>query len=443
MPRVRPLTVRPVPSWGGVFEPPGDKSITHRAYLLGLLAHGESRIERPNPGADCEATLAAAGMLGARFAREADAVRLSGRGDDRVEPAGVLDCGNSGTALRLLAGVLAGTPGLAVLDGDDSLRRRPVGRIVTPLRQMGAWLAARDADRRPPLVVRGGPLTGITYTVPVASAQVQSCVLLAALGANGRTEVALPGAARDHTQRMLPAYGVTPEVTVDGGGIRVAIEGPAALRGASLRVPGDFSAAAFFLAAAAAMPGARVTARGVGLNPTRTGLLEVLEAMGAKVERAALGEAAGEPVGDVTVEGPAALSPFDVPVEWLPRLIDEVPAWTLAASAARGTSRVTGARELRLKESDRIAVLAANLAALGVSAAEGADGLAVTGGPAGAGRVHSAGDHRIAMTFALFGLRASGPVIVDDAATIDTSYPGFTGDLDALAPGARMEETSA
>jgi 3-phosphoshikimate 1-carboxyvinyltransferase len=379
-------------------------------------------------------------MLGAAVSRERGSVVLRGRGDARVEPAGVIDCGNSGTSLRLLAGVLAAQPGLAVLDGDASLRERPVERIITPLRRMGAWLAARDSDRRPPLVIRGADLAGIEYDVPVASAQVQSCLLLAGLGARGRTAVALPGPARDHTQRMLPAYGVVPEVSAAARGVRVAVEGPARLRAASLRVPGDFSAAAFFLAAAAAAPGVRVTALGVGLNPTRTGLLDVLEAMGARVERAVFGEAAGEPVGDVTVEGPEALAPFDVPVEWLPRLIDEVPAWTLAASAARGTSRLSGAEELRVKESDRLAVLASNLAALGIPVVEAPDGLAITGAAVGGGRVHSAGDHRIAMTFALFGLRGARPVVVDDAAGIDTSYPGFARDLDTLAPGARMGE---
>lgn len=440
MPAVRPLTVRPVSSWGGVFEPPGDKSITHRAYLLGLLASGESRIERPNPGADCEATLAAVARLGARIERERGVVLLTGRGAARARAAGLIDCGNSGTALRLLAGVLAATPGDAVLDGDESLRRRPVGRIVAPLRRMGARLAARDGDRYPPLEVHGADLTGIRYEVPVASAQVQSCVLLAGLGARGRTEVALPGAARDHTQRMLPAYGVTPEIEADARGVRVAVEGPASLHAASLRVPGDFSSAAFFLAAAAASPGARVTARGVGLNPTRTGLLEVLEAMGAKVERVATGEVAGEPVGNVTVEGPETLSAFDVPADWLPRLIDEVPAWTLVASAARGTSRVNGAAELRVKESDRLAVLAENLAVLGIPVAEAADGLAVGGGTPAGGAVRSAGDHRMAMTFALFGLRAAAPVTVDDSIMVETSYPGFTSDLDSLAPGARVME---
>jgi 3-phosphoshikimate 1-carboxyvinyltransferase len=222
--------------------------------------------------------------------------------------------------------------------------------------------------------------------------------------------------------------------------VRVAVEGPISLRAASLRVPGDFSAAAFFLAAAAAAPGVRVTARGVGLNPTRTGLLDVLEAMGARVARVVSGEAAGEPVGDVTVEGPEVLAPFDVPADWLPRLIDEVPAWTLAASAARGTSTLTGAAELRVKESDRLAVLASNLATLGIPVVEAPDGLAITGAEVRGGRVRSAGDHRIAMTFALFGLRAARPVVVDDAAGADTSYPGFARDLDTLAPGARMGE---
>jgi len=268
---------------------------------------------------------------------------------------------------------------------------------------------------------------------------VQTCLLLAALGARGRTSVALPGPARDHTQRMLPAYGLDPEVAAT----RVTVEGPATLRAASLRVPGDFSAAAFFLAAAAASPGTRVTARGVGLNPTRTGLLDVLESMGAMVERAGVHEAAGEPVGDVTVEGPDALRPFDVPAAWVPRLIDEVPAWTLAASAAHGTSHLSGAAELRVKESDRLAVLASDLTVLGVAVTEAPDGLAVTGGPVGGGRVSSAGDHRIAMTMALFGLRAAEPVLVDDASGIDTSYPEFFADLDALAPGARAEGPAA
>ncbi len=432
----RPITVRPAARVGGTFEPPGDKSITHRAYLLALLAHGESVIERPNPGADCEATLAAVTALGGHVSRTDATVRIGGRGDARVEPEGVIDCGNSGTSLRLLAGVLAAQPGLAVLDGDASLRRRPVARIVTPLVRMGAWLAARAGDRFPPLVIRGAALRGIAYEAPVASAQVQSCVLLAGLDARGRTSVALPGPARDHTRRMLSAFGVQTEAAPAGAGERVAVEGPARLSGTALRVPGDFSAAAFFLAAAAATPGARVTAAGVGLNPTRTGLLDVLEAMGARVERSALRDAAGEPVGDVSVEGPEALRPFDVPAEWLPRLLDEVPAWALAAAAARGISRVSGAAELRVKESDRLAGLASGLARLGIAVEEAQDGLAITGGQAAGGRVSAAGDHRLAMTFALFGLGAAAPVTVDDAAAITTSYPGFETELAALAPGA-------
>jgi 3-phosphoshikimate 1-carboxyvinyltransferase len=434
------LEVCPVRGWGGSFEPPGDKSITHRAYLFGLLAHGETRVDRPNGGADCDATLAAAAALGAVVTRGPGHVLLAGRGIARTQPAATIDCGNSGTSLRLLAGILAANEGRGTLDGDASLRARPVGRIIAPLRRMGARLEGREGDRFPPLVVHGATLQGIDYEVPVASAQVQGCVLLAGLHAIGRTSVTLPGPARDHTARMLPAFGVVPEVEIEGPMHRVSLGGPAALRGASLRVPGDFSSAAFFLAAAAATPGARVTARGVGLNPTRTGLLDVLEAMGALVTRAEASLQAGEPIGEVSVEGPDRLRPFDVPEAWLPRMIDEVPAWTLAAAAAGGRSRLSGASELRLKESDRLAMLASQLNAIGIAVTEQPDGLEITGGPVSGGRVSAAGDHRIAMTLALFGLRAAAPVVVDDATSIGTSYPEFMDDLDVLAPGARMGE---
>jgi 3-phosphoshikimate 1-carboxyvinyltransferase len=431
----RPLT--------GSFIPPGDKSITHRAYLLGLLAEGETVIENPNPGADCRATLACALTLGARSGRSADPVTVTGTGMWLHEPARVLDCGNSGTTLRLLAGVLAAQPFFSILAGDESLHRRPVARIVEPLRRMGAELWGRDGDRLPPLAIRGARVRAIDFTVPVASAQVASCMLLAGLFADGTTTVRVPGNPRDHTQRMLPAFGV-PVARGDeasGGGIAWSITGPAHPLGTRLRVPGDASAAAFFLAAAASSPGASVTARDVNLNPTRTALLTVLERMGARVERAHEREEGGEPVGDVTVTGPDRLEAVAIPPALVPAMVDEVPAWAIAAAAATGVSRLSGASELRVKESDRLASLATNLSRLGVKAEESPDGLAITGGPVRGGTVDAAGDHRIAMAFAVLGTRAHGPVTLSGAEGIPTSYPGFVETL--LALGGEVGETGA
>jgi 3-phosphoshikimate 1-carboxyvinyltransferase len=427
------LTVHPGAPLSGTIRPPGDKSITHRAYLLGLVSEGVTVVENPNPGADCAATLACAARLGAACDATNDGVEIRGRAGALVEPDGVLDCGNSGTTLRILAGVLAGQAFLSVLAGDESLNRRPVARVIEPLRRMGATLMARDGDRLPPLVIHGAKLKGIRYELPVASAQVASSVLFAALCAEGETEVTLPGPARDHTERMLRAFGVTVESTArNGSGPRLSIRGPQRPRGTRLRVPGDLSAAAFFLAVAAATPGATVTALGVSLNPTRSALLEALERMGARVELKAQPAAGEEPVGDVTVTGPERLTAIDLPAEWVPRMIDEIPAWAMAAATARGRSRLAGAAELRVKESDRLALLAANLGALGITVREQKDGLEIEGGRVGGGTVKSDGDHRIAMAFATLGTRAAGPVTVDDATSIATSYPGFAAALTAL-----------
>uniref|UniRef100_A0A832I1N6 3-phosphoshikimate 1-carboxyvinyltransferase n=1 Tax=Eiseniibacteriota bacterium TaxID=2212470 RepID=A0A832I1N6_UNCEI len=436
-----PLVVTPGPPLAGAFKPPGDKSVTHRAILFGLLAAGTTRISNANPGADCARSLACAETLGARVARDGDTLLVEGVAGRVVEPAEVLDCGNSGTTLRLLAGLLAAQPVLAVLTGDASLRNRPVARVVEPLRAMGATLAARDGDRLPPLVVRGGALRPLAIERTTPSAQVATAVLLAGLQTAGRTSVAVAAGARDHTARMLPAFGV-PIASAEGqDAVRLAVEGPLVPRATRLEVPGDPSAAAFFLAAAAASPGARVTARGVSLNPTRCGLLDALEAMGARVERRALGVEAGEPVGDVTVEGPARLRAADVAPAAVPAMIDEFPAWCVAAAAAEGVSRIAGAGELRVKESDRLAAMARALAALGVAVEERADGLAIAGGAVRGGRVAAHGDHRVAMSLAVLATRAAGPVAIDDASSIATSYPGFTADLAAL--GGRVVEASA
>jgi len=416
----------------GTFTPPGDKSITHRAALLGLLAEGETRVTAGNPGEDCGRTWAAASELGAPWRDEPQGRVIRGTGLRVTAPAAAIDCGNSGTTMRLLSGIVCAHEFTTELYGDASLTRRPMARILEPLTRMGARIESGDGQR-PPLKIHGGGLRGIHYDIPVASAQVATCVLLAGLAAKGETSVRLPGAARDHTERMLPAFGVPLEVTpLPGGGREVRLQGGVLPRATSLIVPGDFSGAAFFLAAAAATPGASVTAAGVNLNPTRTGLLDVLLAMGASVRVNHPRQEAGEPVGDVTVEGPDQLRAFDVPSEWVPRLIDEAPAWVLLATAARGVSRLTGATELRVKESDRIALLARNLVACGVTVREAPDGIEVTGGPVHGAAIEAALDHRIVMAFAALGARCDEPMGFDDVSSVYTSYPNFFSTLQSL-----------
>ncbi len=425
----------------GAFTPPGDKSITHRAALLGLLADGETRVTAGNPGEDCGRSWTAASQLGATWRDEPQGRVIRGTGLRLTAPGAAIDCGNSGTTMRLLSGIVAAQDFTTELHGDASLTRRPMARILEPLTRMGARVESADGQR-PPLKVHGGRLRGIRYDIPVASAQVATCVLLAALGASGETSVRLPGAARDHTERMLPAFGVPLEVTqLQGGGREVRLSGGVVPRATSLIVPGDFSGAAFFLAAAAATPGASVTASGVNLNPTRTGLLDVLLAMGASVRVSHPREEAGEPVGDVTVEGPDQLLAFDVPAEWVPRLIDEAPAWVLLATAARGASRLTGATELRVKESDRIALLARNLIACGVAVRESSDGIEITGGPVHGAAIEAALDHRIVMAFAALGARCDEPMRFEDVSSVYTSYPNFFSTLESL--GAEVIEGRA
>ena len=433
MPATSPLRVGPGPPLAGRVLPPGDKSITHRAYILGLLAEGDTVVQGPNPGADCRATLRCVEALGAEVRAGEGTVRLHGTGGRLAEPGSVLDCGNSGTTLRLLAGVLAAQPFEATLTGDASLCRRPVDRIITPLRAMGASLSGREGDRLPPLVVRGGPLKGICFPHPTSSAQVASAILLAGVQARGSTAIRTSWGVRDHTSRMLRQFGVPVEEQLPPGGAGlVSVAGPALLRGCSLRVPGDFSAAAFFLAAAAACPGARVTVSGVGLNDSRIQLLDTLKQMGAVVEVGPIALDDGEPVGEVTVTGPEELRPSDIIPRQVVLLLDEIPAWAVVASAARGTSRLRGAGEVRLKESDRLHALAEGLGVLGVRVEEFPDGLDIHGGPVGGGLVRAHGDHRIAMAFAVLGTRASGLVTVDDTACVATSYPGFLDDLRSL-----------
>ena len=445
------LTIRPGRGLQGRFTPPGDKSITHRAYLMGGMAGGTTTVENPNPGADCESTLSCLEALGVSVTRSPGRVELRGCGMAFHRPARVLDCGNSGTTLRLLAGPLAAQPFRSELAGDASLNRRPVDRVIEPLRQMGATLSARDGDRVPPLVIEGGPLRPIHYEVPSSSAQVASCVLLAGLHASGTTTVTVHQGTRDHTERMLPLFGAAVDLHPGEGWhpdrAPRSVTGPVILRGTSVRVPGDFSAAAFFLVGAAATPGATVTAEGVSLNPSRLGALGVLSAMGVEGALAEVGPDGqpagphGEEFGLVTVTGPRELRPFELTNRFaLQSAIDEIPALAMAAARARGVSRIEGAAELRVKESDRLSALADNLRRLGIRVEEWRDGLAIHGGVVQGGEVDARGDHRIAMALAILGTMATGPVTVRGAGEIATSYPGFIETLRALGADVEISE---
>ncbi len=408
----------------GAVQMPGDKSISHRAVMLAALADGVSRIDGFLEGADTRATAAIMQRLGVRIDTPADGQRVvHGVGIDGLRAAdGALDCGNSGTGMRLLAGVLAGQAFDSVLTGDASLSRRPMGRIADPLNAMGASVALQ-ASGCPPIRIRGGRrLVGMRYQPPVASAQVKSAVLLAGLFAKGVTEVEELHPTRDYTERMLDAFG-WPVEFVPG---RVRLEGGHRLTARDIEVPGDFSSAAFFLVAASIIPGSQLTLRGVGLNPRRTGLLEVLRLMGADIRSFNPREVAGEPIADLEVRH-APLRGIDVPEALVSDMIDEFPVLFVAAAAAQGTTRVRGAAELRVKESDRLAVMARGLRALGVTVEETPDGADIVGRPEGLGvaAIDSHGDHRIAMAFAVAGALAREPLRITDCANVDTSFPGF------------------
>jgi 3-phosphoshikimate 1-carboxyvinyltransferase len=340
----------------------------------------------------------------------------------------VIDCGNSGTTMRLLAGILAGRPFAATLDGDESLRRRPMRRIMEPLGRMGAEVLSRDGKGTAPLRIRGGALRAIHYVSPVASAQVKSAVILAGLQATGTTVLEEPQKSRDHTEIMAGGFGA--KVRVDG--CTVSVEGPQRLSGRRIDIPGDLSAAAFFLVAGAVIPGSDILIRDVGLNPTRTGVIDVLRRMGAEVECRNQREAGGEPVGDLRVVG-GRLRGVDIGADMVARTIDEYPILSVAAALAEGVTRIFGAGELRTKESDRIAVTVRELRKLGVSAEEREDGMDIEGcGRLRAARVDPEGDHRVAMAFAIAGLVANGGIEIEDSRSADISFPGFFERLEAL-----------
>lgn len=424
--------VRPVHRLHGVAQVPGDKSVSHRAALLGAVAEGITEVHGYLEADDCLRTLAAVQALGVEVTRKASGhYRIAGVGLRGLqEPGDVIDCGNSGTTARLLLGVLATQPFWAVLTGDASLRRRPMARVAEPLRAMGATVVGRAEGTRLPLAIRGTARTkAVACTTPVASAQVKSAVLLAGLGADGPVAVTEPSPSRDHTEVMLRALGAR----LDRRGTTVTLA-PGPLRGAAVQVPGDISSAAFLLVAAAVVPDARVTITGVGVNPTRTGVLDALEAMGARVERSEE-TAEGEPTATLTLAS-SALGHATVAGALIPRLIDELPVIAVAAALGRGITEVRDAAELRVKESDRIAALARELGRMGVRIEERPDGMAVAGGqrPRGA-RVGSGGDHRMAMALTVAGLAADGETVVEDVDCVATSFPGFAEAVNALAGG--------
>ena len=438
------VTVRPARRLRGEIRLPGDKSISHRALLLALLAAGESRITGAGDGRDVRATAEVATALGASVtrlggdARTVDYHVVSPGRAALMEPVGILDCRNSGTTFRLVAGILAGLPGFGVLDGDESLRRRPMARVAAPLVAMGATVAGRAGTTLAPFAITGSPtLRAIEHVTLVPSAQVKSCVLLAGLAAMGTTAVreALP--TRDHTERMLRARGVPVHTKLlgDGGAIH-EVAGPATVLPLDERVPGDVSGAAFWLVAAAIHPDADLLLRNVGTNPSRRGIIDLLRRMGAEIEERPVGTGtggvSGEPIADLAVRS-SSLHGIDVDPAEVAGAIDEIPILCLAAAAASGRSRIRGIGELRNKESDRVAGIVAGLAALGARIRVDGDEIEIEGGRALRGAaVASHDDHRLAMTFAVAGLIAGGTTQVGDAGSADVSYPGFFDELERV-----------
>ena len=420
----------------GTLRVPGDKSVSHRSVMLGALADGVTEVSGFLEGADSLATLAAFESMGIDIEHpEPGCLVIHGRGLDGLQPpSGPLDLGNSGTSMRLLSGLLAGQRFDTTLIGDASLSGRPMRRVTEPLARMGARIDSTEKGTSPLHIHGGRPLHGIDYTLPVASAQIKSALLLAGLYANGTTRITEPAPTRDHTERMLTALGA--EIERDGAS--VVLHGRPPLRGTALTVPTDISSAAFFLAGASIAPGSDLRLPGVGINPTRTGVIDILRAMGALIELENPRTQGGEPVADLRVQA-RQLHGIDIPEALVPLAIDEFPVLFVAAACAEGVTTLRGAAELRVKESDRIGVMADGLTALGIDARPTDDGMAIHGGCLNGGQVDSHGDHRVAMAFAIAALRAAGPITIEDCANVNTSFPGFAAS--AAACGLRITTT--
>jgi 3-phosphoshikimate 1-carboxyvinyltransferase len=435
------LIAHPAARLRGRARAPGDKSVSHRALMFGALALGETAITGLLTGEDVLCTAAALRAMGAQISHDNGVWRVRGFGvGGGQEPAEVLDLGNSGTAARLLTGILASHPFTSFMTGDASLRSRPMRRVIDPLSRMGARFEAREGGRMPLCIVGTDEMVPIEYTLPMASAQVKSCVLLAGLNTAGETTVIEPEPTRDHTERMLRHFGAEVRVEpAEGGGKRITVVGWPELKARDIDVPGDPSSAAFAIVAAAVRPGSDVLVENVGINPLRAGLYTTLKEMGADLVYKNEREVGGEPVADLQVRG-CELKGVEVPPDRAPTMIDEYPVLAVAAACARGATRMLGLAELRAKESDRLSSVAAGLAANGVKHEMGKDSLTVQGDgkpPAGGGLVKTHLDHRIAMAFLVLGLAAREAVAVDDGSPIDTSFPGFANLMNGL--GAKIE----
>ncbi|HEX3353480.1 MAG TPA: 3-phosphoshikimate 1-carboxyvinyltransferase [Terriglobales bacterium] len=419
--------VRPARNIAGRLRLPGDKSISHRYAMLAAVAHGTSRLQNFSTGADCASTLACMQALGAEVQRREDTVEVRGRGLQLQPPSSPLDCGNSGSTMRMLGGILAGQKFTSELVGDDSLSRRPMARIIAPLEMMGAKIAAQNGGR-PPLRITGGALKAISYRLPVASAQVKSCALFAGLFAQGETSVIEPVLTRDHGELALRAFGAS--LTRSGNETRIT--GGQELRAIDAAIPGDISSAAFFLCAAALFPGAQLAIEGLLMNPTRARLLDILILLGARVSVTQVEEQHGELRGMVKAEG-RSLGAVTIAGDDTASLIDEIPVLAAIAPYTTGGMEIRDARELRVKESDRIAAIAANLRAMGAEVDEREDGLKIPGGQKLRGaEIDSLGDHRIAMAFAVAALRAEGETYIRGADAAVISYPGFFAALESV-----------
>ena len=420
-----------VKSFKGEFSPPPDKSISHRAVIFSSLSEGRSSIRNFLQADDPRSTIQAFRALGVVIEEERDHIVIEGRGLHGLsEPTDVIYCGNSGTTMRLLSGVLAGSRFFSVLNGDHSLRTRPMRRVIDPLTQMGAEIKGRDGNKYPPLAISGKTLHPIDYSLPVASAQVKSAVLLAGLYAEGETTLVEPSKSRDHTERMLPVFGAY----VKTEGLHIRISGSPILKGSEITVPGDFSSAAFFLVGALVIGNSDITMYGVGVNPTRTGLLDILKAMGAEIEMHNMRTVSGEPVADIYCAGMQNLQAIDVTKAQIPSLIDEFPILCIAATRAEGTTTIRGAEELRVKESDRIKSMATELGKLGIHVEEFSDGLSIEGmSPLKGAELESYGDHRIAMALSIAALIADGTTTIHGISSANISFPGFFDLLRKLA----------
>ena len=427
------MRIEPVSSFRGEIVLPGDKSISHRYALLGAMAKGTTRISHFSRSQDCQSTLRCLKKLGIGIRQSENELEIQSEGWKRFQkPEELLDAGNSGTTIRLLSALLSASPFVSTIQGDDSLNRRPMERIIRPLTQMGAKIEAVQDDF-PPLRISGSQLRGIHYRLPVASAQVKSCVLLAGLMAQGETTAVEEAASRDHTERALPFF----EAVFRGENHESTVTGPASLKAVQMEIPGDFSAAVFFIVAGLLVPDAKICLRRVGVNPSRTGLLTLLENAGARVERTNLREFNAEPVCDLKIcfsHEPLKRFPAEISGKWLPNMIDEIPVLAILATRLEQGLRVRGGEELRKKESDRIKSIVVNLKNLGVQVEEYPDGFSVPPGQQiQGGRVQTFGDHRIAMAFAVAGLIARRPVELDHPSCVSVSFPEFFEKLRSLS----------